>query len=233
MKSSLWVTAAVGFLPFGTSCGEQRSAEAMSVGVETSRLEEPFTTNLGFSIELSKASFVMADFFFQQPLGASANFSPLPSFMLGTAWAHPGHGDEGTVTGELLGRHEIDFAGAVRTLGQANLLTGTYDAFSFGFGRDEELRSVRLIGTARKDTFSRDFDIALTYPEDRRLKGAEFQAQIDSDGASTIRLSLIPEGHDASIFDDVDFSTDALSEDDLRLVQRRLGIHDYYGASIR
>src|SRR5690606_34659199 len=105
---------------------------------------------------------------------------------LPTAHAHPGHHQDGDVTGELRGRHVLDWIdGADAVVGHATLLAGAYKAANFTFERGTAADGLEdtdallghtavLRGRASRDDETFDFVARIVSPIGRTLVGAPF-----------------------------------------------------------
>lgn len=183
------------------------------------------TNDQGWIVELTGARIAVSDVQFTilgEMHGATAW---LPSWLLGRAWAHPGHYAGGDVTGELTGDFILDWvAHAGTTLGRADLLTGVYHGVNFtfraaaasdGLAADDPLlgHAAHLVGVARKDDLEVAFTAVLDVDPGVLLVGAPFDLEVTRDDQATVALQFLPTDpvEEASLFDGLDF--DALDDD--------------------
>ncbi len=181
----------------------------------------PVVTNLGYEVTLDVAQLALSEvqFTIAGEAHASGGAKPL-AWLIPSAHAHPGHSQGGEVTGELPGRHVVDWLGeAGQRLGEATLITGAYTAANFtftrareedGVGADDPLlgHTARLAGTARLDGATVRFEALIDAPVGRVLVGAPFEAQVREGDGPAIGLQLAPRapGQQTTLFDGLDFS---------------------------
>jgi hypothetical protein len=170
------------------------------------------------------------------------------------AHAHPGHFQGGEIMGELLGKFVIDLYGdATQLLGQATLLTGTYESANFSLSRatpDDALtagdpllgHTAELLGVARKDGRETSFVALIDSPEDRMITGVPSELRVAGTSTSGLRLRLLLRDLEEqdTLFDDIDFTTlDARGDGSVELregvntpayeqLRRTLQTHDHF-----
>lgn len=235
-----------------TACdgGGEAGRVSVPVAVDGSGIGES-TSELGWTVTLTAARVAIADL--ELTVEGEAHASLLRTvgdWLVGTAWAHPGHQAGGEVTGELPGDFVLDFVGgAGAVLGEATALEGAYHGANFAFRRATAADGLAagdpllghtawLEGTATKGDVTVPFTAALDAPDGTRLVGAELEVTIGGGGAPTLRLALLttdPEEGD-SLFQKVDFGAaapgtalDIRPGDSLHnVLQRTLVTHDHW-----
>lgn len=185
------------------------------------------TTDLGYEVEVTSARVAINNIVFTVAgeVDTASLWQTLSEVIVSTAYAHPGHFQGGEVTGELLNEFVVDWpADDGRQLGVATLITATYSAANFTFGRGsaEELgdadplvgHTAILSGAATRDGRTTAFTIVVDSPEGRELIGAPFEATVGADATGTLNLRFNTadalEGD--TVFDAIDFA--ALDADD-------------------
>lgn len=214
------------FLVIGTGpsgCGGPASSTAgrritLDVEIAASPESTQFTNARGWSIALTKAIVATGPVWLYEgePL-----FAARSSWLVRTAFAHPGHYAPGAARGEMLTPWSVDLlAGGV--LGSGEGVTGLVRSATFGFASPpagpfaSELGAnvVVLEGTASKDEEVRVFRAEIG-PDDladakgaMHIEGCPFEpAEMQSDGTVTITVKL-PLWFDHVAFDDVPSSAD-------------------------
>ncbi len=234
------------------------SQEAVHVGLEVvlaSAAPAAGTTDLGWSVELSRARVAAVDLQFTIQGEMHGPTAWLGGWLISRAWAHPGHAAGGDVNGELPGAFILDWSAPDTKLGLADMLVGDYNGMNFGFraatmadglAADDPLLGhvAHLVGVARKGESEIAFTAVLDVDAGAQLIGASFDATVDADTTAAIALRLVPtdtiEGK--SLFDGVDFaaldadadaSVDHLPGDLAHnLLRRSLQSHVHYEASL-
>lgn len=231
-------------------CGDGGSeASRLSVVVtQEASAAAPFTTALGYTVQLTECRMVIADLTFTSG-GAQHASAPWWSLFVGTAHAHPGHGADGTVIGELPGRFVLDCLEGAAQLGEGSFLPGTYDGADFRFALGEASDGLSegdpllghtaiIAGSACLDEGCWTFEAAVTQDADRVLEGAPLSLTLPDASVSHLGLAFTPEDpfEGQTIFDTQDFS--ALGEPGAHLVfaegdaynrlLRQLQRHDFY-----
>lgn len=186
--------------------------------------ESTVTTDLGYEVRVDRVRMVVRDFEFTTGGEAHvARWGGLPSWLVPTAIAHPGHSQGGEVTGEWSGRVALDWTSGDLPLGRATLLLGEYQSANFTFDRatdgefeaaDSVVGAAALLeGSATKEDRATAFSVVLTAPEGRKLVGAPFRAKVTATTPSEIALEILlrDEEEGDTLFDAVDFT--ALDED--------------------
>jgi len=214
---------------FALTCG---AAAACSSAQEPARVEiplyadssliEPRVSNLGFEVELLEARTIVRDFTFATAGEPHAHrlWDVLARSIIAPAHAHPGHHQDGDITGQLHGRYVVSWLPAESPqLGSATLLVGSYASANFIFTRaelgdvaeDDPLlgHSTRLAGLASKEGTQISFEVSFSSPEGRELVGVPSEARVDDGQRLRMLFQLNPfdvvEGQ--TLFDDVDFSS--------------------------
>ncbi len=238
----------------GLGCAPSQEAQRVQLEVEVDDATLVIGDNdLGWSIELGAARLAVADLQFTI-LGEMHEASAwLPSWVIGRAWAHPGHLAGGDVTGELTGAFVLDWvAGGGQRLGSAEMLTGTYHGLNFGFrvaaasdgltGEDPLLgHTAYFAGTARKDGREVVFTAQVDIDAGTQMVGAAFDLEIDRSEQALLAIQFVPvdpiEG--LSLFDGVDFAALDPDGDDVvaivpgdeahNFLRRTVQSHVHYG----
>lgn len=217
----------------------------------------PSTSDLGWTVTLTAARLAVStvQFTIQGEMhGATAGLGP---WLMGRAWAHPGHYAGGDVTGELPGEFILDWLGQDRmTLGTADLLVGDYNGMNFSFraatvadglAADDPLlgHTAQLAGSASKGGVTVMFTAIVDVDAGAQLVGAPFEDTVEAGSAAPIELQLLPTDPvmGASLFDGLDFAAlDALDDADgvvaiapgevaHNLLRRTLQSHVHYNAT--
>ena len=187
-------------------------------------------TDLGYTVTLTEARAVLTNVQFVRASEMVARaWSPL-SLIVGTAHAHPGHGEGGAVVGELPGIHTVDWIDQDdAALGDA-VLVAEANALRFVFAATTpQAASVRIAGVATKDgvehPFAADFDLA-----DVAVEGVPFEAAAQGAEIWGLRLTAADPFEGDTLFDGVDFATATWAADDpnYNRLGRALRTHDHY-----
>lgn len=206
------------------ACDDAHEPHRVELPVETESASLPsITTNLGYEVEILAAelSFTALQFTMGGELHASAQPSRvrLPRFFA-TAHAHPGHFQEGDVTGELPGHHVARWgAEGGGVLGIATLIVGRYEGanlvirnavVSEGESNHEELANAAGVvrGLVMVDGTPEAFELRLRVEEPIEVTGIPFQAGLRDNATGALRLALLvenPFGSD-TLLDDIDFT---------------------------
>ncbi|TPV95957.1 MAG: hypothetical protein B7733_07315 [Myxococcales bacterium FL481] len=216
-------------LALGACSGPQ---EAMSVEVpvrtDPSMISET-STDLGYSVQLDEARVMIENLEFVyagEHHHVASWWHRASELVVPTAYAHPGHGNAGDVTGELRGRFELDWLAAESAPEwMATLLVGSYATANFVFTRANEADGIlpddpllghtaMFRGTARRDSSVVEFSIFVDAPEGQPLVGASFEQAVDESSTEPlgVRLLTVDERNDSGLFDGLDFQ--ALDEDE-------------------
>lgn len=224
MRTQLWVLTGILLL---SACAEPQEPPRVELEVFTDASGlQPVVTDLGYEVDLTEARLVLENLEFT--IAGEMHSSVLKRIsqvLLPTAHAHPGHHQDGDVTGELRGRFIIDWTGAAdAVLGNATLLPGDYKAANFRFerggaadGLSEEDPLVGhtaiLRGSASKDGARFDFVARIVSPVGRNLVGAPFEFEVDATTDARLGLRLLVRDliEDDTLFDGLDFA--ALTQD--------------------
>ena len=214
-------TISVVMLVSSLGCTASQEAQRVQLEVEVDDAALVVGDNdLGWRVELSAARVAVADLQFSILGEMHAASAWLPSWVVGRAWAHPGHLAGGDVTGELIGAFILDWgaAGGAR-LGTAELLTGRYEGLNFSFraaetgdelaGDDPLLgHTAYFAGTASKDGQAVAFTAQIDVDAGTRMVGASFDLEVEATGQVTVALQLLPVDpiDDLSLFDGLDFA---------------------------
>lgn len=219
MKSMIYILALLawsgGCTPSSEAPQVQRSITIDSTGLA------PVTTDLGFTVTLDAAQVSLDQIVFTRS-EMMARRSPL-RWIIGTAHAHPGHGEGGSTVGELAGPFAIDWlADDGRLLGEATLLKGAIDAANLRFGVD----GVVLTGTATRDGERWPFSAEVTLPD--AVEGVPIQGS--GDGGIALRLTLTDPFEGDTLFDGINFAALEMApgQPDHNRLTRALRSHDHY-----
>jgi len=205
----------------GLGCAPSQEAQRVQVEVEVDDAALVVGDNdLGWRVELSAARIAVADLQFSILGEMHAASAWLPSWVIGRAWAHPGHLAGGDVTGELGGAFILDWVGAGGArLGTAEMLTGVYEGFNFGFraagasdalaGDDPLLgHTAYFAGTASKAGQAVTFTAQLDLDAGTQMIGGSFDLEVAGTDQAPVAVQLLPvdpiEG--LSLFDGLDFA---------------------------
>lgn len=223
----------------------------------------PVVTDLGYEVELTEARLVIEnlEFTIAGELHTSV-LRRLSQALLPSAHAHPGHHQDGSVTGELRGRYVLDWTGgADAVLGTATLLAGDYKAANFTFergavtdgltGNDSLVGHTAVLrGHASRNGETIDFVARIVSPVGRTLVGAPFELEVDAETDVRLGLRLLVRDpfEDDTLFDGLDFSalasggaelvleggaSDPALEAAYNLLRRTFQTHDHFDVSIR
>jgi hypothetical protein len=211
-----------------TACTPSQEATRVELDVALDDAAvEASTNDLGWTVELTEARIAASDVQFTilgEMHGAIASW--VPSWILGRAWAHPGHYAGGDVTGEMTGDFILDWiAHPGMKLGTAEMLTGVYHGLNFTFratGANDKLaaddpllgHTAHFVGTAHKDELAIAFTIQVDIDANTQLVGAPFDLEVTEDHQATLVVQFLPQDHveDDSLFDGLDFGV--LDDDD-------------------
>lgn len=198
----------------------------------------PVQTDLGYSVELSRAVLVVDDL--QLTIAGEAStaslWRALAEHVIGTAHAHPGHFEGGDVTGELPGHFVLNLLEPEAPMGVATLIVGAYRSGNFTFGRaaptdglpegDALLGHTAIfVGVASRGGGSTEFSFVIDAPPGRELIGAPFEVEVTESSPAGLRFELLTldpvEGD--SLFDGIEF--DGLSTQAARDEGARVAVH--------
>jgi hypothetical protein len=217
----------------------------------------PTDTDLGYTVEITRARVAFADLEFTTEGEMHASRGPAWSdFFIRSAWAHPGHSAGGEVVGELLGRRVVDFAHDGAPIGTATMLETHYDGLDFtytqadpadGLAVDDAMvgHTFELAGQATFEDRTVSFEAWVDQDPDRRIIGGVFALDLDASDPPTLGLvfHLRDPNEGDTVFDGIDFL--ALDEDDDDQIviapgseahaslRRALQVHDQWGAVSR
>jgi hypothetical protein len=223
--------AVSGVLALLAACEDAQEARRVDVPVFTDA--EPFasvTTALGYEVTLETMRLAGADVVFAaagEVHGAIPNERPSTArralgWLVPAAWAHPGHTQGGDVTGEMPGRALLSWgAGGTTEVGLATLIAGRYESAELalvrgtsedGLAPDDPLvgHTIALTGTATRDGETYPFAAVIDAPDDRRLVGVPFEAEIiEASALGRIVVKFLPRDphEDDTPFDAVDFAS--------------------------
>lgn len=218
----------------------------------------PTTNDLGWEVELTTARVAASDLQFSilgEMHGASAW---VPSWILGRAWAHPGHYSGGDVTGEMAGEFILDWlARDGMKLGEADMLVGDYNGMNFtfraaaasdGLAADDPLigHAAQFVGVARKGEVEVAFTALLDIAAGTQLVGAPFEDTIDATATAPIEVQFLPtdpveakslfDGLDFAALDELDMTSDGAAtispgDEAHNILRRTLQSHVHYNAT--
>lgn len=210
------------------ACDAPREAVQVElpVVVDASKLEA-ITSDLGYEVKLTEARIAIRDLTFA--VAGEAHTSLLRDahdWLVPNTLAHPGHFQDGDITGELRGRFVLDWLpGRVPQLGAARLLEGAYTSANFVLERatkadlkneqDELLGHTALLrGSARKEDDEISFLALIDSPSNRNLVGIPFETTIEAARPVELHLelALLDDLEGDTLFDRIDFA--ALDEDE-------------------
>lgn len=208
-------------LLLGLGCAPSQEAQRVQLEVEVDDAALAVGDNdLGWSVELGAARLAVADLQFTILGEMHVASAWVPSWVIGRAWAHPGHLAGGDVTGELTGAFVLDWVdGGGKRLGSAEMLTGVYHGLNFGFrvaaasdglAADDPLlgHTAYFAGTARKDGQEIEFTAQIDVDAGMQMVGAPFDLEVERRDQVVVAIQLLPvdpiEG--LSLFDGLDFA---------------------------
>jgi len=132
----------------------------------------------GWTVTLDRAEVNIGPVRFYEGRVEHARFSPL-EWIIGAAWAHPGHFHPGEAMGEWLDVRTVDLLGGNASLGTVNGVTGAYGSIVLTLPAGEAGHSVLLSGVAsRAGAADVPFELTVTLEED--LPPLRFETEIDS-----------------------------------------------------
>jgi hypothetical protein len=235
-------------------CGSEEAPRvSLPVKVDASQARQATTSDLGYTVRLTRARAALEDL--QFTTGGEAHLALLDRvqrWFIPRAEAHPGHGAGGEVVGELRGQFLVDWLSDDAAMGIAVLVASHYRGANFGFrnasagelppGDPLAGHTFHLEGTASKDGRTVSFTALLDVDVTASLIGAPFDHQVSEGSSDVLGLRLLPadptDGRD-TLWNQVDFLAlaDAASattvhiaapqEAHNRLV-RALRTHDHY-----
>jgi hypothetical protein len=130
---------------------------------------EGLTTDSGWAVTLTKATVSLgAVRFFTGKVLIGRRFDPW-SMVWSTAWAHPGHYQQGEAVGELVQNADIDLLEGPVAWGTANAVTGDYGSMQLTYAA----QGLRLAGFATKAGQRIDFEATTMMPA-KPLEGIAF-----------------------------------------------------------
>lgn len=209
-----------------TACSPSQEAARVELDVALDDVALELTTNdFGWTVEVTEVRIAVTDVQFTILGEMHGEIAWLPSWLLGRAWAHPGHYAGGDVTGEMVGNFVFDWLEEPgKPLGTAQMLTGVYHGVNFTFraadagdnlAADDPLlgHAAHIAGVASKDGEDVAFTAQLDIDAGAQLVGAPFDDEIAKAHQDTIFLQFFTQDHvdDVSLFDGLDFA--ALDED--------------------
>ncbi len=254
-RRALLVLSSLLLATVGARCVASSEAPRLTVPVVAAGgAFAPFTTDLGYRVELASVRLSLSDLAFTAAGEAHATRSRgLLDWLSPSARAHPGHYQAGEVVGELNGVFDVSWGIAedAMAMGDADLIAIRYEALNFVFGQglEPEGHTAELVGAATRDGRTVSFVIRIAAPAGRALVGAPFEADLAGADAGVIAFSFFPvdplEGD--TVLDGLDFlawvgpaDTElvvapevAEVEDAYNLVRRTFLTHDHFGASFR
>jgi hypothetical protein len=206
-------------IPLGCDAPLEADRISLPIQVDASELVS-VTTDLGYRVELTSVRIAFRDIVFnvQGEEHVASVFSAFWEVLIPSAHAHPGHYEGGVVTGELLGQFVAEWlAENPLTLGEATLLPGRYNSFSFTFSqaasgenasdRQHEGHTAVLEGTATRDGQNTPFTIIIDSPIGRVLADAPTDLAISKSSAGALYFQILTRSSldEATLFDGIDF----------------------------
>ncbi|MCA9554631.1 MAG: hypothetical protein KC933_31640 [Myxococcales bacterium] len=184
-KASLLLLA----LPLAACGGDGRGYTQVALEVAADAPSAPNQHGYIVTLTRAEASIGPVYFFEGEPLFARVRRQAL-GLLIGTAYAHPGHYQEGAAVAELLDPRVVDLmAGDAAALGTADGVTGAYNSAELTFGPSADLDGVaiRVAGTAEKDGQTIAFSGSLT--DTITIEGITFGATVGTNTAK-VRASI-------------------------------------------
>ena len=165
------------------ACGgteHTRRTFPVTVAAKTS----PILTDSGWAITLTEAKASLASVrFYTGKVLLGRRFNPM-DLIISSAWAHPGHYQQGEALGELLVPLEADLlSGSTTSWGTASAVTGEYGSMQLGYGT----AGLSVKGTATKDSTSVAF--AATFTPAAPLEGIKFE-QVMTTAPGTVAITF-------------------------------------------
>lgn len=194
-----------------------------------------FDNDLGYHIELTtlRAAFDNVEFTTSGEMHASLGARigrGLSDLLVPTAYAHPGHYAGGEVIGEMQGRFVADWLDDGASLGDAEMLTGTYTGANFvltraragdGIATDDPIigHTFQIEGTATRDGETWTFHGFVDEEDGRRVVGlpvakeiteeeTEFEVEPSTDVTFGLQLLFVDPFENDTAFDAIDFAAD-------------------------
>jgi len=232
---------------FVFACGSITEAPISSVNVYSSYVDSDKITNLGWKIQVEKLSFGMTDLTFHSSNTDQAKTptSDWTSYLFPSAFAHPGHGEETAIIGEMLGDFIWD-KDSSSPIGEATLTIGSYSYVDFGISNhlsEPANMAFFMSGTATdQDENTIPFTVSIEVPMDRTINQVPFDITLVENEQKSVSLSfhLVDPFEEIHLFDDIDFAA-ALGDttttliigpddetDEYTLLHRRILSHDHY-----
>lgn len=241
------------------ACSSAEPAQ-VELSVTALPLTDVVTTDLGYRIELEEARIAVENLEFSLRGGShtASFFDAISEAVVPSAYAHPGHTQDGDVTGELRGRFIFSFLPPdANPVGTATLLVGRYQSVNFTFARataedgissEDPLLSHTAIlrGTATREGETISFVALLDSPEERTLSGAPFEFEVREGTELLLGLGIAVEDpyEGDTLFDGLDFGAldvdgdgsvtlgEGASEESLvdayNLLRRTFQTHDHF-----
>jgi len=242
-----------------SACTPSQEPERVALEVVLDGTEITESTNdAGWTVTLTTARIAASSLQFTIQGEMHAATAWLPGWIVGRAWAHPGHYAGGDVTGELVGDFVFDwFAGDGLGLGTADVLVGNYEGLNFtfrsssaadGLTADDPLlgHTAHFVGVARKGEVAVGFTAVFDVDAAAQMVGAPFETTVDAGVSAPIELRFLPtdpvegkslfDGVDFAALDALDMNTDGLATiapGDVahNIVRRALQSHVHYAAT--
>jgi hypothetical protein len=214
-------------------CDSEQAVRVMLPVVVDREAPVAFDTDLGYRIELTKfrAAFDNVEFTTSGEMHASLGERVrrgLSDLVVPTAYAHPGHYAGGEVIGEMQGRFVVDWLVDGATLGDAELLTGTYTGANFvltrarlgdGIPAGDPIigHTFEIEGTATRDGQTWTFHGFIDEEDGRRVVGLPVGEEISADGTEFeitkttditfgLQLLFVDPFENDTAFDAIDFA---------------------------
>lgn len=189
----------------GAACST--SAESPRYAAEVVVPAGPLTTvtnDLGWQVETTRAEISFRDLDFTTR--GEAHASLVPQWLVGTAYAHPGHLADGDVIGSLGGAWTVDFATGDVVLGEAAMIAGKYEGLNFRFSQPSAGATIQLAGTATKNDLVVAWSADVAHDDGRRVTGVALDRVIEGDGEQ-LRFAFLPADPTtgATLYDGIDF----------------------------
>ncbi|MEL6179275.1 MAG: hypothetical protein AAFS10_09985 [Myxococcota bacterium] len=239
------------------SCSDSQEALRVELPVvaDGNGLHE-VTTDQGYTIEITAMRVALTGLEFTTSGEAHLAWWSPSRWLMGVAYAHPGHYAGGEIIGELPGRYVVDLVeGSGVELGVATLLEGDYNGANFTFaqaGMDDGLEpsdplmghSVWLEGVARRDGQTVAFTATIDQDDDRQVVGAPLELELSQGMEVMLGFQLLPQdpATGATLFDGIDFASldsDSLGHitlegeaPDANRLRRALQTHDFYNIAV-
>jgi hypothetical protein len=223
---------------FLAGCSDIQEASIVQVPIQSVYIDSLNRTDLGWLVTVEQLEIAVHDFTFHTSSVASRVWS-MP--FVSSAFAHPGHGEDSLITGELSG----SFTWGIHddsVLGYATLTVGDYSYVDVGI-HNQLPNDVAIVMTGVAEHFDYgavSFDTVLVVPAERLLSQIPFTETITARSSSqtiNFELHVVDPFESQHLFDGIAFQSVGSSivvideshmTDAYNLLHRRFLSHDHY-----